>query len=81
MRSFRVHRSLSVSFMGEVPDLWAASLAAWPQWIFRRAVSGRPREPYRTEEPGKANGPADYALWLDGQVVGVIEAKKITRST
>lgn len=38
------------------------------------------REPYRTEEHETANGPADYALWLDGHIVGVIEAKKITRS-
>ena len=26
-----------------------------------------------------ANGPADYALFLDGQIVGVIEAKKVSR--
>ena len=38
------------------------------------------REPYRTEEHETANGPADYALWLEGHVVGVVEAKKVTRS-
>ena len=38
------------------------------------------REPYRTEEHETTNGPADYALWLDGHVVGVVEAKKISRS-
>jgi type I restriction enzyme R subunit len=32
----------------------------------------------RTEEEETANGPADYALWLDKKVVGVVEAKKLT---
>lgn len=32
----------------------------------------------RTEEEDTANGPADYALWIDNQVVGVVEAKKLT---
>jgi type I restriction enzyme R subunit len=35
-------------------------------------------QPYRTEEEDTANGPADYALWLDGNVVGIVEAKKLT---
>ena len=34
--------------------------------------------PYRTVEETTDNGPADYALWLNGEVVGVIEAKKVT---
>jgi alpha-tubulin suppressor-like RCC1 family protein len=29
-------------------------------------------------EEGTANGPADYALWLDKDIVGVVEAKKVT---
>lgn len=33
---------------------------------------------FRTEEYPTRNGPADYALWLDGRVVGLIEAKKVT---
>ena len=33
---------------------------------------------YRTEEQETANGPADYALWLDGHITGVAEAKKLT---
>ncbi|PKL56035.1 MAG: hypothetical protein CVV35_06720 [Methanomicrobiales archaeon HGW-Methanomicrobiales-6] len=33
---------------------------------------------HRTEEEETSNGPADYALWLDNHVVGVIEAKKLT---
>ncbi len=37
-----------------------------------------PQHPHRTEEEETDNGPADYALWIDGQVVGVIEAKKLT---
>lgn len=39
---------------------------------------GRGRDPHRTEEHETANGPADYALWLDGNVTGVVEAKKVT---
>jgi type I restriction enzyme, R subunit len=33
---------------------------------------------YRTEEEETDSGPADYALWLDKQVVAVVEAKKLT---
>ena len=36
------------------------------------------RKPLAVEEFPTANGPADYALVLDGQVVGVVEAKKLT---
>lgn len=32
----------------------------------------------RSEEEATTNGPADYALWQDGQIVGVVEAKKLT---
>ncbi len=31
---------------------------------------------YRTEELETTNGPADYALWIDRQLVGIVEAKK-----
>ena len=34
--------------------------------------------PFRTEEEETAHGPADYAVWLDNQIVGIIEAKKLT---
>ncbi len=37
--------------------------AGWPL----RASHARPAEAYRTEEEETANGPADYALWLDDQ--------------
>ncbi len=33
--------------------------------------------PYRSEETETDNGPADYALWLAGDLVGVIEAKRV----
>lgn len=33
---------------------------------------------FRTEEEETDNGPADYALWAANQIVGVVEAKKIT---
>jgi type I restriction enzyme R subunit len=38
----------------------------------------RGKDASRTEEEETANGPADYALWLDKNVVGVVEAKKLT---
>jgi type I restriction enzyme R subunit len=43
------------------------------------AAGVRPlREPFRSEEEETAHGPADYALWLDGHIVAVVEAKKVT---
>ena len=44
---------------------------------WRRAASGSDGA-HRTEEEETDNGPADYALWLDGQIVGLVEAKKLT---
>lgn len=44
-------------------------------WKLRKS---KPSAADRTEEEDTANGPADYALWLDNQVVGVVEAKKLT---
>lgn len=35
-------------------------------------------DPYRTEEEETDNGPADYALWLDRHIAGIVEAKKVT---
>jgi type I restriction enzyme R subunit len=34
--------------------------------------------PYRSEEEPTDNGPADYALWLDRHVVGIVEGKRPT---
>src|SRR5690348_1349276 len=34
--------------------------------------------PCRLEEYETINGPADYALGVDGQVLGIVEAKKLT---
>jgi type I restriction enzyme R subunit len=34
-------------------------------------------EPHRTEEEETDNGPADYALWDDRKVIGIVEAKKV----
>ena len=42
-------------------------------WTRGRAPAAR-----RTEEHETANGPADYALWLDDSVTGIVEAKKLT---
>ncbi len=46
--------------------------AGWP----RR--KGKASPAFRTEEEETAHGPADYALWLDDRVVGIVEAKKLT---
>lgn len=35
-------------------------------------------QPFRSEEEETDHGPADYALWLDNGVVGVVEAKRLT---
>jgi type I restriction enzyme, R subunit len=47
---------------------------------WRRPRGGtRPlHQPFRSEEEETDNGPADYALWLDNAIVGVVEAKKLT---
>ena len=34
--------------------------------------------PYRTEKEETDNGPADYALWLENHIIGLVEAKKLT---
>jgi type I restriction enzyme, R subunit len=44
-------------------------------WKLRKGLAA-PAD--RTEEHGTANGPADYALCLDDEVVSVVEAKKLT---
>jgi len=44
---------------------------------WRRGDPGKGK-PCRTEEEETVNGPADYALWLDGKLVAVVEAKKVT---
>src|SRR5260370_7679321 len=38
----------------------------------------RGRQAHRSEEEDRANGAADYALWFDEHIVGVVEAKKVT---
>ena len=49
--------------------------AGWPLWKGK----GSPKAgAFRTEEEPTANGPADYALWLGGRIIGVVEAKKLT---
>lgn len=55
-------------------------LKAWG-WEIAPFDSGRPLAGYRRhaiEEYPTANGPADYALVVDGQLLGVVEAKKVT---
>ncbi|HKV51090.1 MAG TPA: DEAD/DEAH box helicase family protein [Gemmatimonadaceae bacterium] len=47
-------------------------------WLLRNGNVVGLHAPARTEEHDTDHGPADYALWLDGHVVGVVEAKKLT---
>jgi len=47
-------------------------------WKLPRGSTPRPRQPFRTEEEDTDAGPADYALWLDNHVVGIVEAKRLT---
>ena len=42
------------------------------------APQGKGNAAFRTEEEETAHGPADYALWLDDRIVGIVEAKKLT---
>ena len=46
-------------------------------WLQSRDGTHPSTGAYRTEEDETANGPADYALWLDGRRVGIVEAKKL----
>ena len=43
-------------------------------WRLLRPSAG----PRRTEEEPTSDGPADYALWLGGHIVGFVEAKKLS---
>ncbi|MBK9260722.1 MAG: DEAD/DEAH box helicase family protein [Polyangiaceae bacterium] len=51
------------------------------KWTFAPRSDNAPPNPCRTEEQPTANGPADYALWLDGHVVAIVEAKRVSRDT
>lgn len=47
-------------------------------WTFVPRDAVTPLGPCRTEEQPTKSGPADYALWLDGRIVGIVEAKRPT---
>jgi type I restriction enzyme R subunit len=47
----------------------------------RIAAGSTAVKPYRFEEYDTANGPADYALGIDREVLGIVEAKKLTLGT
>src|SRR5438552_11347093 len=50
-------------------------------WEITPLNSARPISEYRRhaiEEFPTVNGPADYALVVDGQLLGIVEAKKLT---
>jgi type I restriction enzyme, R subunit len=47
-------------------------------WKFPRSGARPLHQPFRSEEEETDNGPADYALWLENGLVGVVEAKKLT---
>src|SRR6266566_2540947 len=47
-------------------------------WPLRTGSATPLHQGRRTEEEETDNGPADYALWLDGHIVGIVEAKRLT---
>jgi type I restriction enzyme R subunit len=47
-------------------------------WKLPRGGARPLHQPFRSEEEPTDNGPADYALWLDNAITGVVEAKKLT---
>lgn len=47
-------------------------------WKLPRSGIRPLHQPFRSEEEETDHGPADYALWLDNAVVGVVEAKRLT---
>ncbi len=51
------------------------------KWTYAPLSETVPNHPCRTEEQPTANGPADYALWLDGHIVAIVEAKRVSRDT
>lgn len=51
--------------------------AGWRVTDYAAFRSGRLREPCAVREYPTSNGPADYALCLDGRPLGVTEAKKV----
>ncbi|HRI72812.1 MAG TPA: hypothetical protein PK156_51600 [Polyangium sp.] len=51
------------------------------KWTFAPLSETPLNGPCRSEEQLTANGPAYYALWLDGHVVASVEAKRVSRDT
>ena len=50
-------------------------------WTIAAYVPGRPTTAYThhaVSEYPTANGPADYALFVDGILLGIVEAKRLT---
>lgn len=47
-------------------------------WPITSASNPKSQDPAALREYPTANGPADYALLLGGQIVAVVEAKKLT---
>ena len=45
-------------------------------WSLARGPATLPAV-FRSVEEATSHGPADYALWLDGRVVAVVEARKL----
>jgi len=52
--------------------------AGWRVFPFDPTKTLEKQECFAIEEYPTANGPADYALCLRGQIVGIVEAKKLT---
>src|SRR6202521_1874605 len=52
--------------------------AGWDIVSFSPGMSLNSKPPCAITEFETANGPADYALCVDGQIVGIVEAKKLS---
>lgn len=53
---------------------------AWKIVRFQDSLDTSQLDRHAVEEYPTANGPADYALFVKGQLLGIIEAKKVTVS-
>ena len=53
-------------------------VAGWSLLDFKPGLDVSKLKAHAVREYETANGPADYALVVDGQVLGIVEAKKVT---
>ncbi|HEY3349314.1 MAG TPA: hypothetical protein VGM13_06030 [Thermoanaerobaculia bacterium] len=52
--------------------------AGWKIVDFKEGLDFKKLTKHAVREFPTSNGPADYALFVDGQILGIVEAKKVT---